>query len=165
MKTDLSLNISGIGIIIYSDYAVSQIAEGEDYFSKNYYTGEQVLKHIYSGTIVGFCTSSPGTYILEIRDGYPPKTDLDNLEFKLRLGICVKGNRIYFNDLFALMNWKTDYTKMPALELEDGYYHITLVGDVPNTGMLGDNQEIFVYFNKLDSMPELNYNGVPTFCE
>lgn len=165
MNTDLLLNINGMGIIIYSDYAVSQIAEGEDYFSNNYYDSEQVLNHIYNGTIVGFCTSSPGTYILKIREGYPAKTDLDISEFKLRLGICVKGKRIYFNDLFALMNWKTDYTDMPTLELEDGYYHITLLGNVPNSGILGDNQELLVYLNKLDMMPELKYNGIPTFCE
>lgn len=165
MNTDIKLIISGMGIIIYSDYAVAHIAEGEDYFSSNYFTGEQVLKHIYTGTIVGFCTSSPGTYILKIRNGYPTKLDLDNSEFKLRLGIFVEGNRIYFNDLFSLMDWRSDYSDMPTIELEDGYYHITLFGDVPNTGILGDNQEIFVYFNKLDTMPALKYNGVPIFCE
>ncbi|WP_010243297.1 hypothetical protein [Acetivibrio cellulolyticus] len=165
MNLELKLEISGMGIIIYSDYAVSHIAEGQDYFSTNYYTGEQVLKHIYDGSIVGFCTSSPGTFILKIRSGYPSETELECSDYRMRLGICVKGNNVRFNDLFALMDWNADNTDIATVELEDGYYHITLVGSAPKSGVLGDNQEIYVYFNKLDTMPKLKYNGVPIFCD
>lgn len=165
MNVDLKLEISGMGIIIYSDYAVSHIADGEDYFSTNYYSGEQVLKHVYDGSIVGFCTSTPGTFILKIRSDYPSESELECADYCMRLGICVKGQKIYFNDLFALMNWNSDYTDIPTVEQEDGYYHITLVGNTPKSGVLGDNQEIYIYFYKLDTMPKLKYNGVPIFCE
>lgn len=165
MKIDLCMDIRGMGIIMYSDYAVSNISEGEDYFSSNYYTGQQVLKHIYEGSIVGFCTSSPGSYILKIRDGYPSEVDLNKAEFKIRLGIHVKGKKVYFNDLYALMDWTRDIRDLPEIELEDGFYHVTLIGDSPSSGILGDNQEIFIYFNKLEDMPKLKYNGVPIFCE
>ncbi len=166
MNKEIILDVSGMGIIIFSEYAVEHIKEGEDYFSTSYQTGEQVLNHVYQGTIVGFCTSSPGTYILEIKEGYPEETVLAEADYKLRLGIHVKGGRVHFKDLFALMDWMEGYyPEENSLELEDGYYHITLHGNKTSSGRLGDNQVISVFFNKLDGMPALKYNGVPTFCE
>lgn len=38
---------------MYSDFAVTEIAEGEDYFSNCYQMPEQVAKHIHQRTIVG----------------------------------------------------------------------------------------------------------------
>jgi hypothetical protein len=165
MELDLHLDINGLGIIMYSPHAVAHIAEGENYFSSNYNAGQQVLKHINEGTIVGFCTSSPGSYILKVRSGYPSERDLDKSEFRMRLGIHVLGNKVYFNDLFALMDWNSEGKNVPTIQIEDGFYHVTLIGNIPGSGILGDSQEIFIYFNKLEAMPALNYSGVPTFCE
>lgn len=165
MFKDIKLDISGLGIIMYSDFAISHIADGEDYFSSNYQTPQQVVKHIYEGTIVGFCTSSPGEFILKFRNGYPQETDLDSFEFKLRLGIEIRDGRICFRDLYDLMDWNPQCPEHQYIEVENGFYHITLCGNVPDTGIIGDNQEIYVYLNKLDSMPKLKYAGVPIFCE
>ena len=166
MEKEITLDVSGMGIIIFSEYAVEHIKEGEDYFSTNYQTGEQVLNHVYQGTIVGFCTSSPGTYILKVKEGYPEESILTKADYKLRLGIQIKGSKVHFKDLFALMDWMEGfYPEENSVEIEDGYYHITLHGNKTCSGILGDNQVIYVYFNKLNSMPELKYNGVPTFCE
>lgn len=99
MDKEIKLYISGLGIIMYSDFAVSHIAKGDDYFSSNYQTPEQVVKHIYEGTIVGFCTSSPGDFILKFKSGYPNEEELNSSEFKLRLGIEVRDNRICIRDL------------------------------------------------------------------
>lgn len=165
MNKEIKLYISGLGIIMYSDFAVSHIAEGEDYFSFNYQTPQQVVKHIYEGTIVGFCTSSPGDFILKFRDGYPEEADLQASEFKLRLGIEVKDGRICIRDLYDLMNWRAKCPDNQYVEVENGFYHITLYGDIPDTGIIGDDQVIYVYLNKLDSMPDLKYAGVPIFCE
>lgn len=164
MKKDIKIDISGMGIIMFSEYAVENIKEGEDYFSKNYQTGKQVLNHIYEGSIVGFCTSSPGTFVLRIREGYPEESILDNSNYVMRLGICVKGGKVHFKDLFSLMDWMVDYyPDEQSIDLEDGYYHITLYGNKPISGILGDGQIIYIYFIKLDSMPRLKFNGVPTF--
>ncbi|MPQ34175.1 hypothetical protein E4V42_22580 [Clostridium estertheticum] len=166
MNKEISLDVSGMGIIMFSEYAVEHIKEGEDYFSTNYQTGEEVLNHVYQGTIVGFCTSSPGIYILKIKSGYPEETILASAEYKMRLGIQVKGGKIHFKDLFVLMDWMVGYyPEEQSVEMEDGYYNITMHSNKPESGRLGDDQVIYIYFNKLDSMPKLKFNGVPTLCE
>lgn len=96
LNKELILDIYGLGIIMYSDFATTHIIEGEDYFSKNYQTPQQVVNHIIQGSIVGFCTSSSGRYILKFRSGYPLESDLNSAEFKLRLGIDIRdGWNVY----------------------------------------------------------------------
>lgn len=165
MNEVIQLNITGLGIIMYSDFAVSEIAEGEDYFSSCYQLPEQVAKHIHQGTIVGFCISSPGKYILKFLNGYPSEAELDSSEFKLRLGIEVKDNRVCVRDLYALMDWKSNCQPNQVIQIENGFYHVTLCGNISASGILGDNQEINVYLQLIDKMPELKYAGVPIYCE
>lgn len=165
LNRDLILDINGLGIIMYSDFATSHILEGEDYFSKNYQKPQHVANHIMQGSIVGFCTSSSGRYILKFRSGYPLESKLASSEFKLRLGIDIRDSKMSIRDLYDLISWRESCPINQCVELENGYYHITLYGDVPNSGVLGDNQIIYVYLNKLDSMPVLRYDGVPMFSE
>lgn len=159
---DIELEITGLGIILYSEQAVAHIREDEDYFSTNYQTAEQVLSHVYDGTIVGFGTRSPGKYILKIRYGYPEEEVLDLSDYVLRLGIHVMGGRVFTRDLYDLMEWTFECPEEQTIDLQDGYYHITLHSNLPDSKRRGDNQVIFVYFNKLDEMPALKYRGVPT---
>jgi len=165
MDEVIHLNIIGLGIIMYSDFAVSEIVEGEDYFSKCYQLPEQVAQHIHQGTIVGFCTSSSGSYILRIQNGYPSEAELNSCEFKLRLGIEVKGKRICVRDLFDLMDWKSICQPNQVIQIENGFYHVTLCGNISASGILGDNQEINVFLQLIDKMPALKYSGVPMYCE
>lgn len=65
----ISLNISGLGIIMYSAPSVSHIRLEEDYLEGHYLEPEDVLRHVCAGTLVGFGTASPGKYILEINRG------------------------------------------------------------------------------------------------
>jgi hypothetical protein len=165
LNKDMNLDIKGLGMIMYSDFAVLHITEGEDYFSKSYQTPQQVVRHIKDGSIVGFCTTSPGRYILKFRSGYPVESDLNSAEFKLRLGIEIRDGRICVRDLYDLMRWRKSCPDNQCIELENGFYHITLFGDVPDSGVLGDNQIIYVYLNRLNNMPELRYDGVPIYSE
>jgi len=165
MDKEINLNISGLGIIMYSDFAVSMIAEGEDYFSNSYQLPDQVLKHIYQGTIVCFCTSSTGEFILKFKSGYPDETELNSCEFKLRLGIEVKDNRMCIRDLYDLMCWSSICPANQTIEVENGFYHITLCGNIPDSGILGDKQIIHIYLQNVDRMPELKYRGVPIYCD
>ncbi|WBW96112.1 hypothetical protein [Oceanirhabdus sp. W0125-5] len=162
---ELTLDINGLGIIMYSDFATSHITEGEDYLSQSYQTPQQVANHIMEGSIVGFCTSSPGRYILNVRRGYPTESDLNLAEFKLRLGIEIRDGRMCIRDLYDLMSWRENCPINQCIDLENGYYHITLYGDVPSSGLLGDRQIIYVYLNKLNSMPALRCDGVPMFSQ
>lgn len=165
INKEINLEIYGLGIIMYSDFAIAEIIEGEDYFSKSYQEPSDVERHIKNGTIVGFCTSSSGDYILNIKDGYPNDEELNLAKFKIRLGIEVRDNRIIIRDLYDLMEWKKEVDKSQIIELENGYYHITLYGDIPSTGILGDEQVINIYLNKLKEMPMINHIGVPIFSE
>lgn len=161
-ERDIELDITGLGIIMYAREAVEHIKEDEDYFSTNYQAPEQVLKHIYEGSIVGFSTMSPGQYVLKIRYGYPKEEVLDVADYSLRLGIHVTEGKVFFRDLFDLMEWTNECPEEQTINLEDGYYHVTLHSNLPDSKRRGDNQIIFIYFNKLDKMPVLKYKGVPT---
>ena len=64
-------------------------------------------------------------------------------------------------DLFCLMEWSNDCPEEQILSIDPGYYHITLCTKRPVSGVLGDNQTIYVYLNRMEKMPELNWLGVP----
>ena len=45
--------------------------------------------------------------------------------------------------------------------LEDGAYEITVLTKKPGSGIIGDNQDIIIYFEKVEEMPKLMWEGVP----
>lgn len=53
MNKVIELDISGLGIIFYSESSTRQINDGEDYFSKSYSMPQQVARHVKEGSIVG----------------------------------------------------------------------------------------------------------------
>ena len=163
MKREINLEIQGLGIIMYSPFAVAHIKEGEDYLESNYMDAGQVVEHIYAGTIVGFCTGSPGDYIIKIKEGYPD--DNEDFDHSLRLGIEIREKCMCFRDLYDLLDWTVDCDVTQKIEIADGFYHITVCTNLPESEIYGDNQVIYIYLNKLESMPKLKYNGVPQLCE
>jgi hypothetical protein len=158
------LDISGMGIVFYSPRFAAHIVEGSDYLTSNYTSEQQVQSHIQKGTIVGFGTGSPGTFILTLHSGYPDEDYLQRCEFKLRLGLHCAGGLVCFRDLFDLLQWRAACPRGQLVELEDGFYHVTLCSNLPESGILGDNQTIDMYLQKLDSFPKLAKQGVPTLC-
>jgi hypothetical protein len=163
-SSKMRLEIEGLGIIMYSPFAVVDILEQESYFSQHYATPEQVQQHIQAGTIVSFGTSSSGTYLLDFVSGYPDEDTLRDNEFKLRLGVEVRDGLLCVGDVFDLMDWTKEIPPERIVEIEDGFYHISLCSNTPASGIIGDSQEILVYMNKLESMPKLANLGVPTLC-
>lgn len=161
---NIEIEIEGLGMILYSPKSAAHIKEGEDYFQTNYYKPEDVEQHCLNGTIVGFCTS-PGRYILCFREGYPDQVVLDENEFRLRLAVRVFDGKLCVRDLYNLLDWSPECPPQQIIPIEDGIYHVTLCSRLPISGILGRNQEILVYLNKLEAMPELKYGGVPTLCE
>jgi hypothetical protein len=157
----LKLDIEGLGIILYSSFAVASIQKGEDYLTTHYQDDIQIQPHIQNGTIVGFGTGSSGTYLLKVLDGYPPDQMMDQFQYKHRLAIHVKDRTVYIRDLYDLLDWDPHCPPNQTLELEDGIYHITLLSRKPKSGIIGDNQEILMYFQKLDQMPKLATEGIP----
>jgi hypothetical protein len=160
----MTLDISGLGIVFHSPVFAEHIPEGSDYVSSNYTTEQQVQSHIQKGTIVCFGTGTPGTFILTFHSGYPDEAFIQHCEFKLRLGLHCSGGVVCFRDLYELMDWHADCPAHRRLELDDGFYHVTLCSNAPASGVLGDNQEVFVYLQKLPEFPKLAKQGIPSLC-
>lgn len=161
VEKDINLEIEGMGIVMYSPETVRGIPERYDYLSNEYSAPALVAEHLKKGDMVGFCTGSGGSYILKIREGYPAEEIEENYPISVRLGIDVRDDKICFIDLFWLMEWYDDCPKEQCLDIEKGYYHITLSTQKPASGIWGDEQVIYVYLNKLPAMPELTWQGVP----
>jgi hypothetical protein len=162
--TKIVMDIAGPGIIFHSPTFTNHIAEGEDYLSENYTTEDQVQAHIQIGTIVGFGTGTPGTFVLRFCDGYPNDALLSTCQCKLRLGLHCSGGLICFRDLYELMNWRAHCSSDRTLQLEDGFYHVTLCSNPPASGVLGDNQDVLFYLQKLSDFPSLRNEGIPMLC-
>jgi hypothetical protein len=62
------------------------------------------------------------------------------------------------------MDWQPECPAEQTIELNDGFYHVTLCSDAPESGILGDNQTIDVFFQKLEAFPTLAKHGIPTLC-
>jgi hypothetical protein len=160
----IDLDISGFGLIFYSPFAAADIGEGEDYLESCFGNPSEVEKQALEGRIVGVSTSSPGLFLLSIQSGYPPNDLLSAYQYKLRLGVEVRNEILCIRDLFDLMSWSAECPAGQTVMLENGFYHITLLSNTPESEVLGDEQEILVYLQKLGEMPKLRFNGVPTLC-
>ena len=123
---DMNLTIDGMGIVFYSDGAVKNISEGEDFFSREYEDEEKVAEHIKKGDIVGFCTGSGGNCILKFINGYPSSKIDEEYPISIRLGILIEGGRLFVKDIFSLMDWTKDCPENQQLKINDGVYYITL---------------------------------------
>lgn len=164
IECSIDLAVTGLGIILYSPHAVQHIPDRTDYLSTSYMTPEQVVPHILTGSIVGFCTGSPGSYTLKLLRGYPDPKLMDSYRHVIRLGIEVRGGNVCFRDLYDLMEWSASCPSEQTVALDDGFYHLTVCTNLPESGIAGDNQRISIWFNNLNSMPLLRYNGIPMLC-
>lgn len=162
---DIPVYIAGLGIVFHSGGIAKTIPEQYDYLRNEYWEAAKVAEHIRKGDMVGFCTGSPGDYILKFRPGYPDASIEKAYPIGIRLGICVDDGKIYIRDLYELMEWSKECDENMQIELENGIYHITLQTQIPESGIVGDNQIIYVYLNELDEMPQLMWQGVPQLME
>lgn len=162
IKEDIQLDIDGMGIVIYSKKAMENVQEGDDFFNKEFSTPQKVAEHIRKGDIIGFNMGSPGNYNLHIRNGYPNENVLSDNPIAIRLALNVIGNEISFIDLYWLMEWSNYIPKEQKIVVNDGIYHVTVLTRKPSSGILGDNQDIYIYFNKIEKIPELKWDGVPS---
>lgn len=164
-EKDIFLETSGMGFIIYADFAVKKIKRGENFLSEHYWKPEDVAKEVNSGGIVGVCTGAPGKYRLSIREGIPCDELWENSILRRRLSIKVTGGKIYFRDLYELMDWDERCDESQTIKIEDGYYTMLLMGNMPNDGSFGENQVIYLYIYKNDTFCEPQYKGVPDFTQ
>ena len=157
----IRLFTDGPGIVLYSPGNMTGISEGEDYFSKEFSSPGQVSGHIQRGDIIGFNTGSSGEYIIKSREGYPSEEVLQEYPIALRLVLDVRGGEVAVIDLLWLSEWSDIVPDEQKLKLTDGIYHVTVLTKRPASGTWGDNQDILLYFNQINEMPEMTWKGVP----
>lgn len=161
IEKDVKIDIDGMGLVLYSNEAMKYVCEGENFFQKEFSTPQKVAEHIGKGDIVGFNTGTSGSFNIKIREGYPNNTLDEQFPISIRLAIEVKGNKLSIIDLFWLMDWCDDVPEEQQVWVKEGIYHLTILTRQPNSGIWGDNQDIYIFMNKLDEMPRLSWNGVP----
>jgi len=189
INQDMVLQVTGLGMVFYSEGAVKDIPVGEDYLNKEYWDGQKVGNHIRKGDIVAICTGRDADeYELRFRSGYPDDEISEQYPAHLRLFIEVIGDAIQVIDLYDLMDWQDNCPKEQQIELEPGFYHLTFAGEKPRFALrqeLGDEEYesyidslsdaeydalmekpgvIYVYVNRLENRPQSNWKGgVPYF--
>lgn len=161
INKEITMYIDGLGIAFYSPGMVTNIPSGSDFLTQEFNRPEDIANHIRTGDITAFCTGASGQFTLLVRDGYPDDTVSEAYPVAIRLGIQVKGGKINIVDLFWLMEFSTECPPEQIVELADGFYHMTVLTRRPETGIWGDKQTIFIYFDKLSEMPELAWTGAP----
>lgn len=161
IEKDISLVIDGMGIVFYSPGMVTAVPIDSNFLGDEFTNPGDVSRHVKKGDITGFCTGSSGLFELKFRSGYPDERINNEFPVAIRLGIQVIGGEIRVIDLFWLSEFNPECPKDQIVEVEDGFYHITLNTRKPESGIWGDRQVIFVYLNKLSQMPDLAWPGVP----
>ena len=161
VNKEIFLEIEGMGIVFYSNEAMADIAEGDNFFNKEFASPQNVAEHIKKGDIIGVNVGSSGSYYLHIRQGYPSEEMIRDYPIGVRLALNVIGDRVSFIDLYWLMEWSEFVPEEQTIEIEEGIYHISIVTRKPMSGVWGDNQDIYIYFEKIAKMPELTWDSVP----
>ncbi|WP_026652756.1 hypothetical protein [Butyrivibrio proteoclasticus] len=156
----ISLSTDGAGFVIYSPESIV-FPEGADFFSQEFDTPQKVAEHIRKGDIVGINTGSAGEYNIAVKSGYPSAEILEQYPVAIRLALVVKGGKVAIIDLLWLTEWSDEVPEEQLIDIADGIYHVTVMTRKPDSGIWGDNQEIYMFFNSIDEMPELKWTGVP----
>ena len=134
---------------------------GQNYLVENYNDPQDVIKHIYEGSIVGVATGTPGRFHITVYlDVYPDLDELDP-QYALKLCLHVTDQAVYFRDLYALLRWEKERENDCRVNMENGFYEIIVCSWMPASGIRGRDQQIHMYFNKAESLPQLHYEGVP----
>ena len=161
---EISVDISGLGFILYSPPAVRHIPEGSDYLEMHFWKPQDVARHLTECQLTAFCTGTPGSFLLRFREGQRDEQAVDAADFKLRLGLEVHEGVVCIRDLYDLMQWSAECPESQKLPMPDGWYRLTVYSSSPASGILGDNQVIDIHMEPIREKPKLKWEGVPSFC-
>jgi hypothetical protein len=150
--------------MFYSPFAVAGIEEGEDYFSSTFQNPANVAAHAMRGDISTFCTGSGGDFRLVVYDGKLDDTGLLDAEFKLRLCLEVRDGDVCFRDLYDLMDWTAACPPSQKMKMADGFFTVTVYSSTPASGIIGDDQLIYLHVEKVGRRLTLKWDGVPQLC-
>lgn len=158
----VKLRVDGLGLILYSPFAVESIPEGDDYYSTNHLYADQVVQHTNRGTLVDIATGTPGRFLLHVYLGRPRPEGVQAGDPILQLGIEVRDRQVHVRDVNDLMDWSRDTPPTQIISLDDGFYALTATSRRPDSGIWGDNQRINLYFDRVERLPELHFEDIPS---
>jgi hypothetical protein len=162
---EMPINISGLGFILYSPPAVRHIAKGSDYLQKHFWQPKDIARHVMDCQLTGFCTGTPGSFLLRFHDGPRDELAVEIAEFKVRLGLEVHEGVICVRDLYDLLQWLAECPQAQQLPMANGWYRLTVYTSCPPSGIFGDNQVIDIHLEAMQEKPDLHWEGVPTLCD
>ena len=161
MRQRVTLEVQGLGIILYSPFAVAHIRSDEDYLAAHFWQPADVARHVVDCTLSAFATGSPGTFHLTLHDGVLDAAELAAASAKAALGVEVRDSRLCVRDLYDLMQWSPDCPEAQQVALADGFYSLTAYTSAPPSGILGDHQEVVLHLAPSAARPVLRWSGVP----
>jgi hypothetical protein len=89
---------------------------------------------------------------------------LQDAEFKLRLCLEVRDGTVCFRDVYDLMEWTADCPAPQKIEVADGFYSVTVYSSTPDSGIIGQDQTIYLHFERVAAKPAVKWDGVPQLC-
>jgi hypothetical protein len=161
---EVTLDIRGLGVILYSPPAVAHIPEGSDYLTDHFWQPSDVARHVMACRLTAFAIGSPGSFRLRFRNGPPDEDTVQAAAFKLRLGLRVEEGVVCVRDLYDLLEWSADCPPGQRLQTPDGWYRLTVHSSPPPSGILGDGQAIDISMERVSRKPLLRWDGVPVLC-
>jgi hypothetical protein len=161
VRTTIDLEIVGLGIILYSPFAVRHIPTGQDYLEPHFWKPDDVARHVNACQIAAFGTGSPGRYLLELYDGPLDEKGLASATASVRLGIEVRDDSLCFRDLYDLMRWNPECPAAQAIPVANGFYRITAYTSPSLDDLEGAGQPVWLHFEASSEKPLLSWAEVP----
>jgi hypothetical protein len=158
------LTIAGLGIVFYSPFAVAGIAEDEDFLESALWDPEDVATLVNSCRFGVVATGTSGDFIIHVLAGQPDEPAVMGAEFKARLCLEVRDGEVQFRDLYDFMQWRPDVPGEQCVPMENGFHRVTVYSSSPTSGILGDDQAIYVHFERAMERPLIKHAGVPQLC-
>jgi hypothetical protein len=157
----LSIEIDGLGLIVYSPFAMAAVPEGDRFLSEHFFEPSDVATAVHAGRIAAFCTGSPGSYHIELAEGPPDLPAIAGFPWMIRLVLEVRDRTVCIRDVYDMSRWAPACPPAQTIELPDGLYRLTVGTRPTDSGIVGDDQHILVAFERVDALPPLSWEGVP----
>lgn len=165
MRTEMTLEIQGLGIILYSPFALAHVAEGQDFLTEHFWEPSAVAAHVMSCALTAFGTGGPGRYNLTFDDGPRDESAVRSAACAIRLGIEIRDGTLCVRDLYDLMEWSSDCPARQRVAFADGFHLLTVYTSPPPSGIFGDDQAITIHAEPVAERPRLRWTGVPDLTQ
>jgi hypothetical protein len=157
----LSFHIAGPGLVMYSPFAMADVASGTPFLEDRFSDMEDVGAFVRAGTLAGFNMGSPGTYHLELQLGVLDVATTAGYPWWIRLALEVRDQTVCVRDLYDFSHWEPSCPDAQMFKVPDGYYRLALGTRPADSGIVGDDQDIMIVLEPVPMLPALTWKSVP----